>query len=148
MRFCAYISMNSRNVIQPRFGNKQKTMSVAFFLVAASMVFYSGVLGNGFVNFDDNDYVTSNAIVQNGLSWEGIKWAFTSFHANNWHPLTWLSHMFDVHLFGLNPAGHHLMNLLFHICATLLLFGFLSSATGKIQCMSSPLPGSLNERTF
>jgi protein O-mannosyl-transferase len=112
--------------------NKQKTIYVAFLLVAATMVFYSGVLGNGFVNFDDNDYVTSNAIVQKGLSWEGIKWAFTSFHASNWHPLTWLSHMLDVQLFGLNPAGHHLMNLIFHICATFLLFGFLSSATGKI----------------
>jgi hypothetical protein len=112
--------------------NKQKTMYVAFLLVTATVVVYSGVLGNGFVNFDDNDYVTSNAIIQKGLSWEGIKWAFTSFHASNWHPLTWLSHMLDVQLFGLNPAGHHLMNLLFHIFATLLLFGFLSCATGKI----------------
>jgi protein O-mannosyl-transferase len=112
--------------------NKQKTIYVVVLLVTTIVVAYSGVLGNGFVNFDDNDYVTSNAIIQKGLSWEGVKWAFTSFHASNWHPLTWLSHMLDIQLFGLNPAGHHLMNLIFHIFATLLFFGFLSSATGKI----------------
>ena len=37
--------------------------------------------------------------------------------------------MLDVQLFGLNPAGHHLTNLFFHLGNTLLLFLFLSDAT-------------------
>jgi protein O-mannosyl-transferase len=69
---------------------------------------------------------------QKGLSWTNVKWAFTSTYASNWHPLTWVSHMLDVQLFGLNPAGHHFTNLLLHVLATLLLFGFLRYATGKL----------------
>lgn len=44
--------------------------------------------------------------------------AFTSAHAGNWHPLTWISHMLDCDLYGLNPAGHHLNNLLLHLINT------------------------------
>ena len=62
---------------------------------------------------------------QAGLTWPGIVWAFQSGDAGNWHPLTWISHMADCQLFGPNPAGHHLINLLFHIGNTLLLFCLL-----------------------
>jgi hypothetical protein len=40
--------------------------------------------------------------------------------------------MLDVQLFGLDPAGHHFTSLLFHVFATLLLFGFLRYVTEKI----------------
>jgi tetratricopeptide (TPR) repeat protein len=111
---------------------KRKALLVAVLLSIITMFVYRGVLRNEFVNYDDNDYVTSNIHVQKGLSWNGVKWAFTSTDASNWHPLTWLSHMLDVHLFGLNPAGHHFTNLFLHVVATLLLFGFMRFATGKL----------------
>jgi hypothetical protein len=47
-----------------------------------------------------------------------------------WHPLTWLSHMLDCQIFGLNPGGPHLTNLVFHIANTLLLFLLLQFCTG------------------
>jgi len=33
-------------------------------------------------------------------------------------------------LFGLNPTGHHMVNLLFHVANTLLLFHLLQRMTG------------------
>jgi len=75
-----------------------------------------------FINYDDPDYVTQNVNVQHGLTLESIRWAFTTGHTANWHPVTWLSHMLDVQLFGFDPGYHHLINLLFHIANTLLLF--------------------------
>ncbi|HMC28626.1 MAG TPA: tetratricopeptide repeat protein, partial [Verrucomicrobiae bacterium] len=83
-------------------------------------------------NYDDPDYVTSNPVVQQGLTWQGVKWAFLNLHgqATYWHPVTWLSHMLDCQLFGLNPTGHHLMNLLFHSANVLLLFLLLQQLTG------------------
>ncbi|MFH1350093.1 MAG: tetratricopeptide repeat protein, partial [Pseudomonadota bacterium] len=60
----------------------------------------------------------------------GLTWALTSSHAGNWHPLTWLSHMLDCDLYGLDPKGHHLNNLLFHIANTVILFLVLSRITG------------------
>jgi len=99
-------------------------------LAAVVVAVYLPMLFNGFVSYDDHLYVTDNEMVQRGLSYEGLVWAFTTFHSYNWHPLTWLSHMLDVQLFGLNAMGHHLVNLLFHLANTLLLFAMLRKGTG------------------
>src|SRR6266478_4176797 len=77
---------------------------------------------NGFVNYDDPMYVTSNPHVQRGLSREGIRWALGSGYASNWQPLTWLSHMLDCQMFGLRSWGHHLTNVLLHATNVVLLF--------------------------
>ena len=83
----------------------------------------------GFINLDDDKYVYGNAHVQSGLNWNSIEQAF-SFSSDiilpgkigHWHPLTWLSLMLDYQIFGLNPSGYHLINLLFHVMNTILLF--------------------------
>jgi len=59
-----------------------------------------------------------------------VEWAFTTAEEANWHPLTWLSHELDFTLFGLNPAGHHAVNVLLHAANAVLLFLLLQSATG------------------
>lgn len=82
-----------------------------------------------FVNFDDPDYVSRNAHVRQGVTPAGIAWAFTSTEAANWFPVTRLSHMMDVEVFGLDAGWHHVVNVLLHTIATLLLFAFLYRAT-------------------
>jgi tetratricopeptide (TPR) repeat protein len=91
---------------------------------------YGRVPANGFISYDDPDYVTDNAFVRQGFTATSIRWAFTSFDAANWHPLTWLSHMLDVELFWLNPAGHHATSILLHCANTILLALFLRRTTG------------------
>jgi protein O-mannosyl-transferase len=89
------------------------------------------VLRNGFVNFDDPQYVYANPHVRQGLSAAGLRWALTNQVAGHWHPLTLVSHMLDVQLYGLNPAGHHLTSLLLHLANVLLLFAVLHRMTGR-----------------
>jgi Flp pilus assembly protein TadD len=103
---------------------------VCALLAAVVFLAYLPTLRNGFTGYDDPDYVTGNPHVYTGLREVNIVWAFTSAHAGNWHPLTWVSHMADCSMFGLAPAGHHLVSLLLHIANVLLLFLWLSSATG------------------
>jgi tetratricopeptide (TPR) repeat protein len=99
-------------------------------LALGTAALYWPVTGYPFINFDDGDYITENPVTQAGLTWEGFKWAFNGIHVGNWHPLSWLSHQLDCQLFGLNAGGHHLVNVLFHIANTLLLFIFLRTTTG------------------
>ncbi|MEO5359715.1 MAG: tetratricopeptide repeat protein [Nitrospirota bacterium] len=87
---------------------------------------------NDFVTYDDYDYIVNNTRIHSGLNIENIRWAFTTSYFSYWHPLVWLSHMTDIELFGLNPKGHHLMNLLIHIANTVLLFLCLRLMTGRI----------------
>jgi tetratricopeptide (TPR) repeat protein len=93
---------------------------------------FGGSVRHGFSDVDDAKYVTDNSHVRQGLTASTIGWAFVAMDAANWHPLTWLSHMADVSIFGLDPRGHHAVNLLLHAIATVLLFLWLSRATASI----------------
>jgi tetratricopeptide (TPR) repeat protein len=99
-------------------------------LILLTLSAYWQVRHNAFIRMDDNLYVTENVRVQQGLTWENIGWSFTTTYAGNWHPLTWLSHMLDYELCGLNPAGHHMTNLLLHMANALILFWVLQNMTG------------------
>ena len=106
---------------------------VTLALIAVNVIVYAAVRHYEFAgDWDDLAYVTQNPNISKGLTWEGIAWAFTSGYAANWHPLTWLSHMLDIQLFGMNAGAHHVTNLVLHIANTVLLFGFLLSATGAL----------------
>ena len=115
----------------PPVDSAKRLLPLALFLIAAATVaVYWPVLHNDFIDFDDDVYVTLNMVVRQGLTLKGFIWAFDTFHAGNWHPLTWLSHMLDVDLFGLNPAGHHATNLVLHVLNSLLLCTVLYRLTG------------------
>jgi len=113
------------------FSSPQKrTVVLCLLLVAATLAVYNPVNRNAFVNFDDDHYITGNPHVLAGLNWDTVKWAFTNYYEANWHPLTWLSHALDAQLFGLNPVGHHYVNVFLHALNGVLLFLLLQSATG------------------
>jgi protein O-mannosyl-transferase len=80
-----------------------------------------GMLANQFVAFDDDQYIFLNKQVAQGLNTQTILWAFTSPNVGNYHPLTMLSHLLDVSLFGLNPAGHHATGFTLALINCLLL---------------------------
>src|SRR5271169_5336893 len=107
-----------------------RTLLLCLLLAAAVLLSYNSITHNGFVNYDDDGNIRDNAHVRAGVKWATVKWAFTNFDAANWYPLTWLSHAFDCQLFGLNPAGHHYVNVLLHASNAVLLFLLLQSATG------------------
>jgi protein O-mannosyl-transferase len=103
---------------------------VSIFLVGIVLVAFGQTLRHEFVNYDDDQYVYDNPNITSGLSLEKIGWAFTHVHADNWHPLTTISHMLDCQLYGLQPWGHHLTNVLLHAAAAVFLFLALWELTG------------------
>ncbi len=121
-----------RTTERPQGTRRSKTWTVVgcLLLVVATVAVYSQVNYHPFLIYDDQDYVTNNVHIRQGLDWESVKWSFTTYANGNWHPLTWFSHILDFQLFGLNPAGHHDVNLLLHVINVLLLFWVLWRATG------------------
>ena len=113
---------------------KPSGLIICMFLTIIVAVLYRNAPGYDFVRFDDDLYVTKNAVVQSGVTLEGIRWAFSFNEKLYWHPLTWLSHMLDCQLFGLNAGMHHTVNLSLHIANTLLLFLVLQRMTGFSWC--------------
>jgi lipoprotein NlpI len=79
-----------------------------------------------------------------------IKWAFSDFHAGNWHPLTWISHAVDYAIWGMNPLGHHLTNVILHAVNTFvvvfLIIGLLTAL--KETTIKNGISEFLDERTI
>src|SRR5260370_4683163 len=124
--------MNPACCDSSRWSDRRVTLLLAFLLAIGTVILYAPAMRNGFVNFDDPDYVTRNARVLQGVTWPNLMWAFgTNNPAANWHPLTWISHMIDVQWYVINPAGHHLSNVLLHALHVAMLFLILQRATGR-----------------
>ena len=108
-----------------------RTLLIALILSVTTVSVYWRAGTHEFINFDDDQYVYENYHVQNGLTLDSVTWAMTTTHAANWHPFTWLSHMTDVQLYGMNPRGHHLTNVIIHTVSSLLLLLLLYRCTGS-----------------
>jgi tetratricopeptide (TPR) repeat protein len=120
--------------VMDRRNGVRQTIFICLLLSAVTLAVYWPVRHHEFVNYDDPDYVTDNAEIQGGISTAGLAWAFFNLHGKStyWHPLTWVSHMLDCQLFGLNPGPHHLVNVLFHMANTVLVFLLLNRMTGFV----------------
>jgi len=112
----------------PADREKYLTLSFLILLSLAAFLPYIPLLSAGFVNWDDDIYVTSNVRVLKGVTIENIKWAFSAISFGFYYPITWISHMLDVSIYGLRPWGHHLTSMLIHASNVLLLFFFLKRA--------------------
>ena len=110
----------------------KQSVILGVLLALATFVVYLPVDHHPFVNYDDVVYVVNNPHIQSGLDGDTISWAFTTFYQFNWHPLTWISHAIDVQMFQLEPAGHHVTNMLLQIVNVLLLYWVLMRATGYV----------------
>jgi tetratricopeptide (TPR) repeat protein len=104
-------------------------LAIGLGLILAVFSVYAPVSAFDFNSYDDNLYVTENAHVLAGLTLESIKWTLTAVVASNWMPVTLLSHMLDCQFFHLESGMHHLVNVLLHMLATVLLFATLKRAT-------------------
>ena len=113
-------------------GSSAFRLLLCLVLGVATLVTFWPVLHSGFINHDDGEYVVDNPHVATGLTARNVVWAFTTGHSCNWHPLTWLSHMLDVQVFGLSPAGHHAVNLLLHIANAVVLLFLLLRLTSAL----------------
>jgi tetratricopeptide (TPR) repeat protein len=100
------------------------TSVLLFALFLITLAVYYPSLGGGFLNIDDMHYIDENEYIRD-LSLKGIYKVFTSIIVVNYFPLQILSYAIDYHLWGLNPFGYRLGNLIFHLGNAFLVFFFL-----------------------
>ncbi len=106
--------------------SQPKTSSVivlagALFIALVTFAVYLPSLGNGFVNWDDPHYILDNERIRS-LNLDFFKWVFVNVSYSNWHPLTIISYAIDYSIWGTDPWGYHLVNIVFHALNTFLVF--------------------------
>jgi hypothetical protein len=138
-----------------RIGLAPKATPPSLIIIAASVALitfavFLPALQNEFVNWDDNVYVYENSFIRT-VNAKLFKSAFLGFYASNWHPLTWLSHAMDYAIWGLNPLGHHLTNIILHAFNVLIVVFLVTRLTEVVKktATHNRLSGTfLNDRTI
>src|SRR5213594_1100832 len=77
-------------------------------------------LQNQFVSWDDDENFLYNPHYR-GLGWSPLRWMWTT-HQGHYIPLTWMTLGLDYLLWGMNPVGYHLTNLLLHAANAVVFF--------------------------
>jgi Tfp pilus assembly protein PilF len=85
----------------------------ALALAAATLALFSPALGHGWLDYDDDQNFLRNPHYR-GLGFAQLRWMLSGVIMGHWTPVTWLTHGLDYVLWGMNPAGYHLGNLLLH----------------------------------
>jgi tetratricopeptide (TPR) repeat protein len=89
------------------------------FLVVATMIAYQPVWHAGFI-WDDVEYITNNLTLH---SLDGLRQIWFEPGATvQYYPFTFTTFWVEYHLWGLNPLGYHLINVLLHACNAILLW--------------------------
>lgn len=94
---------------------------VPLLVALATFIAFLPVLRNGFVNWDDEKNFLNNPHYR-GLGLSQLAWMWTTFHLGHYVPLSWMTLGLDYSVWGMNPAGYHLTNLLLHTANAVLLY--------------------------
>lgn len=92
-------------------------------------------LSNDFVDWDDRVNFVLNPNFR-GLGWPQLKWMWTSNLMARYIPVTWMTFGLDYTLWGMEPFGYHLTNIVLH-AANAVLFYFLSIAILRLTMPKS-----------
>jgi len=117
--------MGGGDIVGPPFG--KKTWLAIATVAAVSFAVYFNTLYNGFV-YDDNSQVLRNPWIRDVKHlpemFYGSVWAFqaTALTSNYYRPIMHAINLVSFHLFGLAPWGFHLVNVLFHVGNTVLVY--------------------------
>jgi len=110
---------------------KHYVIAIAIVIVIVFSVYARSIGFDFLATWDDDVYITQNDAIK-GFSIPNLKAAFSSFHVGIYAPLQIISYMFDYTLWGLNPAGFHLSNILLHSLNGIMLFFLLTRLNTSI----------------
>jgi Flp pilus assembly protein TadD len=86
---------------------------VALVVGLAALAVFAPALGNGFVDWDDIANFVDNPHYR-GLGPAHLRWMATATLTGHWIPVTWLTLGLDHVLWGMDPFGYHLTNVVLH----------------------------------
>jgi tetratricopeptide (TPR) repeat protein len=90
-------------------------------LVLVTIVSFLPVLHNGFVSWDDDRNFVENPHFR-GLGLDQLRWMWTTFHMGHYVPLSWMTLGLDYDVWGMNPMGYHLTNLVLHAANAVVVY--------------------------
>src|SRR6185369_13766014 len=102
--------------------SRARALLFGLILVAATIFVYKPAWHGGFI-WDDDKYVVDNRLL---VAPDGLQKIWFSLSSpSQYFPLTYTTFRIERALWGLNPNGYHLVNILLHAANALLLWWLL-----------------------
>lgn len=109
-----------KNILKKNGSTNKAALTWIGIAAVITFIAYMPSLQNGFVNWDDPEHIYENINIRS-VDINFFVWAFKSVVVGNWLPLTLFSYAIDYSIWGLNPVGYHLTNILLHAINTFLV---------------------------
>jgi len=110
-------------IAQWRFVPRWRVYLFLLLLAAVTILAYRPAWHGGFL-WDDDAYVTNNELL---TAPDGLRRIWFSFDSpSQYFPLVYTTFRIERALWGLNPAGYHVVNVLIHIANALLVWRLLA----------------------
>ena len=100
---------------------RRSTWAIPFGIGLVTIVAFLPVLNNGFVSWDDDRNFVENPHFR-GLGFDQLRWMWTTFHMGHYVPLSWMTLGLDYDVWGMDPAGYHLISLLIHAANAVVVY--------------------------
>jgi len=113
-----------------RRGETARFILAAAAIAAAAILVYLPTLRFQLLSWDDSQYVTQNPWIR-GWSLENLVHIFTRPYFVSYMPLQLVSYVLDYSLWGLNPFGYHLQQILLHAVNSVLAFELVRRLFGR-----------------
>jgi hypothetical protein len=111
--------------------SRAQTLWAVIALAAATVVCFGPVLTYDFISqYDDQFYLVDNPVLDKPSA-KGLLSLFISWRVTDYLPVLYASFFLDALIWGQNPIGFHLTNLLLHGANGIILFLFLSRLLNK-----------------
>lgn len=118
-----YSSPSGRCEAPPPHGTTLRGILLTLALVVFTFVAYWPAIHEGGFIWDDDDYVTANKTL---LDVDGLKDIWMSPQATpQYYPLVHTGYWIEYRLWGLDPTGYHITNVLLHALGSVLLWRLL-----------------------
>src|SRR5438477_9440347 len=100
---------------------RRQRLTITLVLVLAVVAIFRASVNGEFLDWDDAANLVRTTGYR-GLGWENIRWAFTATVMGHYIPVTWLTFAIDYSLWGMDPRGYHVTNIVLHAAATVTFF--------------------------
>lgn len=111
----------SRTVDDVRSVDRRGNSILVVAVGMSTLLTFLPALGLGFVEWDDFANFVTN-FQYRGLTLDHLHWMLTSVRGGHWIPATWATFGLDHAVWGMDPFGYHLTNVLLHSTNAIVFF--------------------------
>jgi tetratricopeptide (TPR) repeat protein len=116
--------------------SRRRAALLALAVAVLAIAVHLNTLSAGFVNYDDPKLILNNPYIR-GFTWENLRHIWTQPIKEAYLPLRATSYALDYAIWGLEPFGFHLINVLLHAVVSVLVFAIARRLTGSLLAASA-----------